>query len=47
MEKEWHSLLLEALAFILSRVASIAPHPFDRLLAGLAQLCAFFAELTR
>jgi hypothetical protein len=46
MGNEWHSLL-EALAFILSMGASIVPHPFDKLLVGLAQLSAFFAELIR
>jgi uncharacterized membrane protein len=42
----WHSLLA-ALAVILTTVAPIVPHPFDRLMAGLAQLCLFLAELLK
>ncbi len=46
MKLVWHSLLT-VLAFILSAGAPIAPHPFDRLIASLAQLCAFLAELLK
>lgn len=46
MRALWHSLLM-ALAFILTAVASIVPHPFDRLIASVVQLCFFLAELLK
>ena len=42
----WHSLLT-VLAFILTAVAPVVPHPFDKLITSLVQLCLFFAELTK
>lgn len=41
-----HSLLT-ALGLILMTVAPIVTHQFNRLIASLAQLCAFFAELLK
>jgi hypothetical protein len=42
----WHGLL-SMLAVILTGVAPVVPHPFDRLMTSLAQLCLFLAELTK
>ena len=46
MRTLWHSLLT-ALALILTAVAPIMPHPFDRLIASVVQLCLFLAELLK
>ena len=46
MRPLWHSLLT-AVAFILAAVAPIAPHPFERLIAAVVQLCLFPAELLK
>jgi hypothetical protein len=46
MRSFWHGLLT-VLAFILTGVAPVVPHPFDRLITILVQLCLFFAELTK
>jgi hypothetical protein len=46
MRPLWHSLLT-AVAFILAAVAPIAPHPFERLIAAVVQLCLFLAELLK
>ena len=37
--------LLTALAYILATVAPITPHPYDRLITGVAQLLLFMAVL--
>jgi hypothetical protein len=42
----WYSLLTK-LAFILATGAPIVPHPFDRLIASVIQLCLFVAELLK
>jgi hypothetical protein len=46
MKGMWYSLLT-TLAFILTTVAPIIPHPFDRLIACVVQLCLFVAELLK
>jgi hypothetical protein len=46
MRPLWHSLLT-ALAFILTGVAPVVPHPFDRLITTVVQLCFFLAELLK
>jgi hypothetical protein len=40
----WHSLLT-AMALILTTVAPLTPHPYDRLIASAVQLCLYLAEL--
>ena len=39
--------LLTTLAFILSVVGPLIPHPFDQLVASVVQLCLFVAELLK
>jgi hypothetical protein len=39
--------LLTALAIALTTCAPYVPHPYDRLIAALAQLCFFVAELLK
>jgi hypothetical protein len=46
MSTHWHSLLT-TLAVILTTVAPLLPHPYDRLIASVEQLCLFLAELLR
>ena len=46
MRLEWHGLL-KAVAVILLTIAPFAPTPFDRLMAGLGQLCNILAELLK
>jgi hypothetical protein len=39
--------LLTALAVILTTCVPYVPHPYDRLIATLAQFCFFVAELLK
>jgi hypothetical protein len=42
----WPGLLI-TLALMLSSVAPYVPHPYDKLVASVVQLCQFLAELLK